>query len=48
MKHYKFTRSSTAARILESRALLESIRKVVPIGVKKLEVKVSGPDKLPD
>jgi len=48
MKHYKFTRSSTAARILENRALLESIRKVVPIGVKELELKVSGMDKLPD
>ncbi len=48
MKHYKFTRSSTAARILENRALLESIKKVVPIGVKELELKVSGMDKLPD
>ncbi len=48
MKHYKFTRSSTAARILENRALLESIRKVVPIGVKELELKISGMDKLPD
>ncbi len=48
MKHYKFTKSPTAARILENRALLESIRKVVPIGVKELELKVSGMDKLPD
>ncbi|WP_457679715.1 glutamate synthase large subunit [Thermovibrio sp.] len=48
MKHYKFTKSPTAARILESRALLESIKKVVPIGVKELELKVSGMDKLPD
>ncbi|WP_457755320.1 glutamate synthase large subunit [Thermovibrio ammonificans] len=48
MKHYKFTKSPTAARVLENRALLESIRKVVPIGVKELELKVSGEDKLPD
>ena len=48
MKHYKFTRSSTAARILENRALLESIRKVVPVGIKELELKVSGMDRLPD
>lgn len=47
-KHYKFTRSSTAARVLENRALLESFRKIVPIGVKELEMKLSGLDKLPD
>jgi len=47
-KHYKFTKSPTAARILEDRALLESMRKVVPIGVRELELKVSGYDKLPD
>jgi len=47
-KHYKFTRSSTAARILEDRALLESFRKIIPIGVKELELKLSGLDKLPD
>ncbi|GAB6075606.1 glutamate synthase large subunit [Desulfurobacterium crinifex] len=47
-KHYKFTRSKIAAAILENRFLLESIRKVVPIGVKELEIKLSGMDKLPD
>ncbi len=47
-KHYKFTKSPTAAKILEDRALLESMRKVVPIGVRELELKVSGYDKLPD
>ncbi|WP_163328438.1 glutamate synthase large subunit [Desulfurobacterium thermolithotrophum] len=47
-KHYKFTRSKIAAIILENRFLLESIRKIVPIGVKELEVKLSGIDKLPE
>ncbi|MEO2069210.1 MAG: glutamate synthase large subunit [Desulfurobacteriaceae bacterium] len=46
-KHYKFTRSKLAAKVLENRFLLESIRKVVPIGVKELEIKLSGMDKLP-
>ncbi len=48
MKHYKFTKSPTAAKILENKFLLESIRKVIPIGVKELEMKVSGLDMLPD
>jgi glutamate synthase (NADPH/NADH) large chain len=48
MKHYKFTKSPTAAKVLENRALLESIRKVVPKGVKEIESAVSGYDKLPD
>ncbi len=47
-KHYKFTRSEVAARVLEDRALLERIRKIVPIGVKELEDKLSGYDRLPD
>ncbi|MEO2082668.1 MAG: glutamate synthase-related protein, partial [Desulfurobacteriaceae bacterium] len=47
-KHYKFTRSQTAAMVLENRFLLESFRKVVPLGVREIELKVSGYDKLPD
>ncbi|RUM43335.1 MAG: glutamate synthase large subunit, partial [Desulfurobacterium sp.] len=47
-KHYKFTRSRMAEMVLENKFLLESFRKVVPIGVKELEIKLSGMDKLPD
>ena len=46
-KHYKFTRSKMAALVLENKFLLESFRKVVPIGVKELEEKLSGTDRLP-
>ncbi len=46
-KHYKFTRSRMAALVLENKFLLESFRKVVPIGVKELEMKLSGLDRLP-
>ncbi len=46
-KHYKFTRSKMAELVLENRFLLESFRKVVPIGVKELEMKLSGLDRLP-
>ena len=47
-KHYKFTRSRMAEMVLENRFLLESFRKVVPIGIKELEIKLSGMDRLPD
>jgi len=46
-KHYKYTRSKMAALVLENRFLLESFRKVVPVGVRELEMKLSGTDRLP-
>ena len=46
-RHYKYTRSRMAEVLLENRFLLESFRKVVPIGVKELETKLTGEDRLP-
>jgi hypothetical protein len=42
VRQSQFTRSKLAAKVLESGFLLESIRKVVSMSVKELEIKLSG------